>query len=1481
MANELENSSTLSRSADHVGTLANTLRDLVGPESILNELTQNADDAIGDGGHATAIRFAVTPASLEVWNDGTFSDCGAQRERRTCPWKESHGQACDLHAFRLFAGRNKSRDSGKTGAFGVGFTSVYQLTDHPELLTGDWHWQLNESADENDRIRVCKGTSCGREHGRPGTTFVLPWAREQTLLRTELGVPPVSDEMIETLEAVLEHPEDALLFLKRVRSIETVTSTGARTYSRIEEDLGPVITDRTTRTAWLVVSAKLGPQADEIIRDSRGLIEPDRDREVSVAISLDEDPNRGVLYASLPTQTASGFSGHINASFFPKTDRKGVRFDNDPESTWNRLAVRAAAQLLSNKADILLDAVGPSRLWALLVEVELLRQQVSKQAVDEAFLEFAVGLARVIPSLPAIETASGARVLPREALLPRSTDIYPHASVLEGLGLHLVSQDLHPLVHGTSFSQFGVSVLGPHHLIEHLRSFGITEADRISDSPLTRDGVVAVLKMLEILGALTNLQGVPGIADVAIVPCQGGWVAPASSAVIAADDEAALFELIDPDLRIVDEPLLNELCPRLSPTCRRLTLDRAADVLLAQDEEVMQGLAHEILEWLDGRSGQLDEASGAKFAALPIYPSSDGTFHPLTDLSLRSGFSDPLGIAELVDDQVVQGHTDLLRKLGAKELDVVEYLTRHVIPRANDMTLPFHAARGVLDVISASQARLDTAEIDFAQIAIVPCLDGTLHKPAEVYHDSRDIRLLAPDEPIASTADFPPYLIEVLTGLGVARSPRPESVAAAAVSLSEAESPPDIDVAEAILRAAHDQQAASPELPIALAPLMDRDWLPINGGGRRRPSGVLPTNQRHLYGRQGSELGLPPRTQADYFRTLEWLGMPSAPSTELVARHLRDSAENGREVNSQVYVALSRAADSPHVEALRDVACIQLSTAGTFAYPSTVFWQPTPFGRWAHQLPADRRPQQDFFDAVGVKESPGPVEIKSIVDIIASEFGNDRLEESAQGVVHACWTTLAEDIRAPETVAILAELGVRRSALDTRSVLTRPDRLYFRDGQGISDRFALLAHEVIRREKPTWRALATAGVARVEELFTIEPYELIARPDESLLSLIAQRREALLRVLEGHVNFEGDTPDLAVLDGLEVLVTDELQVQYRASLHSQVEITEPAAINAVYLYDQHRLIYRQGSRPRDVARELARALDRDGDTALLAMAIEQVIAAESLADAHDALSAYGIADLDQVERATEASQTIKEGESTTDVYDHDIDAQQGEGAEQDDGLEDTSSAIGQGASEHEQRGIGGAGGAKRTEQKPRARQRGRRQERLRSYVFSGDDGDRGTRGDEAADHSPTDIAGIQRVLEYERSAGRTATEMAHENPGFDIESVDKSGALVRRIEVKSTAAEWSVMGVMLSQRQIDQAREDRELFWLYVVEYAEDDDKAEVYRIQDPASRISYLGFDGDWKVIAEPDLERDAAGTPTALNTRKFLGYSPGQSAS
>jgi len=100
-----------------------------------------------------------------------------------------------------------------------------------------------------------------------------------------------------------------------------------------------------------------------------------------------------------------------------------------------------------------------------------------------------------------------------------------------------------------------------------------------------------------------------------------------------------------------------------------------------------------------------------------------------------------------------------------------------------------------------------------------------------------------------------------------------------------------------------------------------------------------------------------------------------------------------------------------------------------------------------------------------------------------------------------------------------------------------------------------------------------------------------------------------------------------------------------------------------------------------------------------------------------------------------------------------------------------------------------------------------------------------------------DQAGIQRVVAAERDAERHPEVMPHYNPGFDIISRDDSGWILRHIEVKSTSGPWDDMGVGLSRTQFDFARQNRETFWLYVVEYALDDQQARVLRIADPAGR--------------------------------------------
>jgi hypothetical protein len=115
-----------------------------------------------------------------------------------------------------------------------------------------------------------------------------------------------------------------------------------------------------------------------------------------------------------------------------------------------------------------------------------------------------------------------------------------------------------------------------------------------------------------------------------------------------------------------------------------------------------------------------------------------------------------------------------------------------------------------------------------------------------------------------------------------------------------------------------------------------------------------------------------------------------------------------------------------------------------------------------------------------------------------------------------------------------------------------------------------------------------------------------------------------------------------------------------------------------------------------------------------------------------------------------------------------------------------------------------------------------------------------------------DDAGIRRVVLLEETQGRLPTVQPHNNPGFDIVSRSSSGELLRHIEVKSTDGQWDEMGVGLSSRQLDFAEKHPETFWLYVVEYATDDQRARIFGIPDAASRIEEYRFDSGWAAVAQ-----------------------------
>src|SRR3954447_3306812 len=176
---------TRSREDDHIGLMSRTLRELSGFTTMVFELIQNADDTET----ATCLRFDVREEALIVEDDGGFTDCGRQDLGvHSCPFLAERDHRCDFHSFRLFSSADKRRRQNTTGAMGIGFTSVYQVTDRPELISGRLHWVIDETREQNERIFE---TELDAPH--VGTRFVLPWAtdpKSEFRVRAEVAAAP-------------------------------------------------------------------------------------------------------------------------------------------------------------------------------------------------------------------------------------------------------------------------------------------------------------------------------------------------------------------------------------------------------------------------------------------------------------------------------------------------------------------------------------------------------------------------------------------------------------------------------------------------------------------------------------------------------------------------------------------------------------------------------------------------------------------------------------------------------------------------------------------------------------------------------------------------------------------------------------------------------------------------------------------------------------------------------------------------------------------------------------------------------------------------------------------------------------------------------------------------------------------------------------------------------------------------------------------
>ncbi|XP_056124422.1 sacsin-like isoform X2 [Rhinichthys klamathensis goyatoka] len=222
-------------------------------KDILKELIQNADDA-----EATEIHFVwdkrkhktekifgkewelVQGPALCVYNNRTFSDD-------------------DLQSIQQLGEGGKRGSLGRTGKYGLGFNSVYHLTDCPSILTGDKWLCISDPnlkyvegiTKESPGCKFLIDDELKKSFEdvyhtflpemfplNSGTMFRLPLRTEEMAEQSEISRHTVTDcDMKELKSALTEDPEGLILFLKHITKIQflEISEDGEQSYFLIEK----------------------------------------------------------------------------------------------------------------------------------------------------------------------------------------------------------------------------------------------------------------------------------------------------------------------------------------------------------------------------------------------------------------------------------------------------------------------------------------------------------------------------------------------------------------------------------------------------------------------------------------------------------------------------------------------------------------------------------------------------------------------------------------------------------------------------------------------------------------------------------------------------------------------------------------------------------------------------------------------------------------------------------------------------------------------------------------------------------------------------------------------------------------------------------------------------------------------------------------------------------------------------------------------
>lgn len=871
----------------YLGFLEAQLRDMQGIDTLAYELIQNADDASATNGRTTTLCFNVTDDALIVSSDGLF-------------------RPLDFARLQTIASGGKREESGVTGAFGLGFLAVYQISDRPEIFSNGRHWTIYPDAPAAQRIVERHVTTAG-------TTFRLPWAFDphsavRRALRLAAIQPDQLDDFVAQFNAAIGL---AALFLRQIHTLE-VRRSGAlarRLTRRLRDDGHITLQDEHDNSeTWLLLPGDFAATAAQLRAQYPWQIEDGRRSAIHVALPVAAFSGPGRLFAGLPTATTTPLPLHLNAAFFPTTDRKRIHFDGGYQAEWNHAALRCAAQTITDALPTLPTILGAAGLWRLLGQMAHTHELALRGDLPAALAIFWQTAVLTLPGLPLIFTSQQTWARPADARLwdkadarhtdarqadarhvdgrhrynlPRDTAVSPDTAValLTALDIPLVHPDLSPHFPLLRRREIGVPDLTIADVTAVLMRQGLTQATPLAAAPSHLRTLSAWQTLWNVLDELLSRQARPDDRAAALAALSSCALLLTEEMVLQKPDHVyqgsaesqALFPAgvfpagVLPAIAWLhpDTPP-HSLPGRLAP---RFGARQAVDLLAAMPPEHLQANWQHgrldiprLFHWLEGQQIEIfadDPTLPWQIRRLPLCP-VDGELRPLNDLYLPGGFTDPLQLAGLIDLDAVGGRRQFLQDLGVAELDFAAYV-QEVMPRvlSANPDVPSDARHKLVQLLAQRLGELrddEALQERLSRLLLVACLDGAF-RPAPTVYASRDVMALLGEqahvaEPVESRA-----VGALHRWLGVRQQPAPVDLVAALLGISQRQ-PPGAPLTTATLNRVQqiwqrlaDLPPQAAETAAVLAPLRQQPVIPNNHAVLTVPDRLCLADQPELAAR--------------------------------------------------------------------------------------------------------------------------------------------------------------------------------------------------------------------------------------------------------------------------------------------------------------------------------------------------------------------------------------------------------------------------------------------------------------------------------------------------------------------------------------------------------------------------------------------------------------------------------------------------------